>query len=132
MTIFSYLVAEIQNEKFREPELLATLLRRLLPELGRRYGKIAGWKIHYAVGLVFAIIYARVWERDKVKPSAKSGLVLGALSGLPAIAVWRLTFMLHPSPPKIHYRRFYGHLFLAHLVFGAFAAIGYRLGKGAS
>ena len=78
MKIFSYLVAEIQNEKFREPELLATLLRRLLPELGRRYGKIAGWKIHYAVGLVFAIIYARVWERDKVKPSAKSGLVLGA------------------------------------------------------
>ena len=129
MTLFSYLVAEIQNEKFREPELLATLLRRVVPELDRKYGKIAGWKIHYAVGLVFAIIYARLWERTKIKPTAKSGLVLGAISGLPAIAVWRLTFLLHPSPPKIHFRRFYGHLFLAHLVFGTFAAIGYKIVK---
>lgn len=127
MTLFSYLVAEIQKEKFREPELLATLLRRLVPELSSKYGRIAGWKIHYAVGLVFAIIYARLWEEKRVKPSAKSGLALGALSALPAIAVWRLTFLLHPSPPKIHFKRFYGHLFLAHLVFGAFAAIGYKI-----
>ena len=129
MTSFSYLVARSQKENFREPELLAILLRRLIPELNKKYSKIAGWNIHYAIGIAFAIIYATLWESGKLKASVKSGLLLGGLSGLLAIVVWNATFRLHPFPPNVKFKRYYGHLFLAHLVFGAFASIGYKIAK---
>ena len=129
MTSFSYLVAQSQKENFREPELLAILLRRLIPELNKKYSKIAGWNIHYAVGIAFAMIYAALWEKSKLKASVKSGLLFGGLSGLLAIVVWNATFRLHPAPPNVEFKRYYGHLFVAHLVFGAFASIGYKIAK---
>ncbi|HKH60227.1 MAG TPA: hypothetical protein VKA49_05320 [Flavitalea sp.] len=129
MTSFSYLVAQFQKENFREPELLAILLRRLVPELNKKYSKIAGWNIHYAVGIAFAIIYSTLWEKNKLKASVKSGLLLGGLSGLLAIIIWKATFLLHPSPPNVEFKRYYGNLFVAHLVFGAFASIGYKIAK---
>lgn len=129
MTSFSYLVAQSHKENFREPELLNILLRRLIPELNKKYGKIAGWNIHYAVGIAFAMIYATIWEKSKLKASVASGLLLGGLSGLLAIVVWNATFLLHPAPPNVKIKRYYSHLLVAHLVFGAFASMGYKVAK---
>jgi hypothetical protein len=33
---------------------------------------------------------------------------------------------MHPNPPKKNRNRFFGHLLLAHIVFGVFSALTYK------
>jgi hypothetical protein len=130
MTLFSYLVSETKEENFKEPELLGKLLYRLIPDLNKQNSRFAGWSLHYVVGFIFAFLYARLWEERKIKPTVESGLMLGGLSGVLAIIVWKSTFKLHPLPPKIYAGKYYGHLLITHFIFGAFAVLGYKLWAG--
>ncbi|WP_423146036.1 hypothetical protein [Rubrolithibacter danxiaensis] len=127
MTLFSYIVSENKEKNFKEPEVLAQLLQNMLPQIKKEPTQVAGWSMHYSMGMIFALIYEYLWQERKVKPTIKNGLILGGLSGLAGIMVWKLVFKIHPNPPKLHFNRYYGHLFLAHLVFGTFAAIGHNL-----
>jgi hypothetical protein len=127
MTLFSYEVSAEKNKQFREPELLNTLLKRLLPPGKKDVPGITGWLIHYGVGLLFSSVYDRVWKKTKFNPTIVNGLLLGVISGLIGAGVWKTVLELHPDPPKIKEERYYAHLILAHLVFGAFAALGYRI-----
>jgi hypothetical protein len=127
MTLFSYLVSEVQEENFKEPELLGKLLQTLAPDVNKDLGRFIGWNLHYFVGFIFAFLYASLWERTKVRPTLKSGLILGALSGMVGLTVWKLCFRVHPNPPKINFKRYYGHLLATHLIFGVFTVIGYNL-----
>ena len=56
--------------------------------------------------------------------------MLGGLSGILAIIIWKSTFKLHPAPPKIQTGKYYGHLLITHFIFGAFAVLGYKFGAG--
>lgn len=129
MTLFSYLVSEAKDRNFKEPELLGTLLRRILPTMSKSNSQLSGWALHYVVGILFAMFYVWLWNGKMLKASGKSGIGLGAVSGVIGALVWHLTFRLHPSPPKTSYRKYYGHLVVTHIVFGLFALIGYQLTK---
>lgn len=131
MTLFSYAVSEYIDKNFKEPRVLGTLLERVL-FTGRRTTEPAGWLLHYGMGLVFTSAYDFIWRRTGIKPTIKSGLIMGGVSGLVGIGVWDLTFKTHPNPPALNLKRYYGHLILAHLIFGAFTALGYRNIKGSS
>jgi hypothetical protein len=128
MTMFSYLVSEKKNKLFKEPVLLNVLLGKVKSsDLQRNDKNPEGFIIHYLVGLFFAAVYDQVWKKTKLKPTLQSGLLLGGINGLLAVGVWKATFKLHPRPPLIDYKKYYNHLLLAHLVFGAFTVLGYRL-----
>jgi hypothetical protein len=128
MTMFSYLVSEKKNKLFKEPALLNLLLGKVKSsDLHQNHKNPEGWIIHYLVGLFFTVVYDQVWKKTKLNPSLKSGLLLGGINGLIAVAVWKTTFKLHPRPPLIDYKKYYNHLVLAHLVFGAFTVIGYKI-----
>jgi hypothetical protein len=127
MTLFSYLVSEWQGENFKEPELLGRLLQPLIPELKKKHTELAGWNLHYLVGFIFSFVYARIWAETKLKPNLKSGLFLGAVSGVVGLLTWKLCFKIHPNPPKISFRKYYGHLLITHLVFGVCTALAYKL-----
>jgi hypothetical protein len=129
MTLFSYVVSDIKNKNFREPELLGKLVYTLLPGTDKRFSQIVGWNLHYLVGFIFSLFYIKIWEETGLKPSLKSALLLGALSGVVGLAVWKLCFKAHPNPPKISFRRYYGHLIATHLVFGLFSMLGYQLAR---
>ncbi len=118
MTLFSWLAAEAEQEKFEEPVLLADLEKDMLPADLKRFAGAAGWATHYGIGLLFAGLYTYLRRNNAVHPLLKSGVVFGALSGLGGIAVWKTVFMLHPRPPRIRSKSFYRQLFLAHLIFG--------------
>ncbi|WP_194776254.1 hypothetical protein [Pararhodonellum marinum] len=126
MTLFSYLVSEKKEENFREPVILADLLSRLSPSLRKSDAIIEGWGLHYLVGLMFAFGYHKLWQTGKVKPGILSGSLLGAASGVAGILVWKTVFKLHPNPPAKNLKKYFGHLLLAHVVFGAFAGMGYK------
>lgn len=134
MTLFSYAASEKQHEQFKEPVLLHKLFRKGLLSLpGKRSGKgnrLDGWLLHYIAGFLFSTAYDRIWNETKVAPTIPSGIVLGAISGLAGIAIWDLTFRMHPDPPKVNIKDYYKHLMAAHVVFGVFAALGYRAPEG--
>lgn len=127
MTIFSYLVSASENKNFREPEVLGQLIKRLPKSGSRNSAQIAGWCLHYAIGISFVALYNELWKRKKIKPSLTSGALLGAASGLAGITGWQGMFEVHPNPPAKNLKPFFGHLMLAHIVFGVFSALTYKL-----
>jgi hypothetical protein len=131
MTLFSYLVSEAEKENYSEPERLGQLIHGLLPLLNKKEHQLTGWAAHYMVGLVFAAVYVRLWEKKLLKPSLKNNLLIGGISGLAAVAIWKTTFKLHPLPPALNFDKYYLQLVPAHIVFAVFAGLGYRLLKKA-
>lgn len=130
MTAFSYLVSVSHEKQFREPEILAKLLKRIIPALTSPTAHITGWTLHYAVGFGFNIIYDLLWRKTPMKPGLRSGVLLGGASGFIGAAVWKMVFKLHPFPPSVERNNYYKHLLLAHVVFGIFSTLGYKLGSG--
>ncbi len=117
MTAYSYTLSQLQKEHYREPVILGQLLHRSAP-IDKQKASVAGWVAHYGVGVLFAAVYRQLWRKRKISFSSRSGLLLGALSGLLAAAVWKTVLNLHPSPPQLKYNRFYGQLIPAHVIFG--------------
>lgn len=129
MTLFSYIVSRNRAENFKEPELLAALEKELLPPGLKEFALPAGWSTHYSIGIVWAIAYHLLWQKNIVEPTVKNGLLLGGISGLIGVAFWDACFKMHPRPPRIKYRLFYGQLVLAHLIYGAVTTISGRNNK---
>ncbi len=130
MSLFSYIVSKLEDKDFREPVVLAKLLKKLPLEMDKHERLIAGWIGHYGVGVMFTTLYDQLWGRKIIKPGIGSGLLFGALGGLTGVIVWKITFLLHPRPPSKDLKAYFSHLLLAHLVFGAFSAVGYNLVDG--
>lgn len=126
MTIFSYLYASAKNSNMKEPDLLAKMINRVTG-LTKNNAAIAGWVLHYAVGLLFVEMYVQTWQRWQMRPSTKNGLLFGGISGVAAIVVWKLTLKKHPLPPAVNFKTHAVNLFIAHLVFGLFAGVTYKI-----
>ncbi len=128
MTLYSYGVANKEQRQYREPELLNKLVDKA-PINSSKISKKhpTGWLMHYAVGFTFSAVYDYIWRKTPISPTVKSSLVMGAISGVIGIMGWKTFFSAHPNPPKTHYKGFYMQLLVAHIIFGLFAKIGYRL-----
>ncbi|WP_428331726.1 hypothetical protein [Mucilaginibacter sp.] len=127
MTADSYLMSLLMDENFREPEHLATMIGRLAPKLSKQAQMIAGWGAHIAMGIVFASVYVELWETKKIKHSIKNGIILGIVSGVLGLLIWKATFKVHPLPPWINFDKYYWQRIPAHIVFAVGATIAYRL-----
>ena len=128
MTIFSYLVSELMKDNFREPEIQTYLFKNILPT-AKQYAPYLAWSLHYFIGFAFVFIYVRLWDYNKLKPNIESALFLGAVTGIVGIIGWYFTLKIHPNLPIINPKNFFIVLFLAHIIFGIFALIGYVLTK---
>ena len=82
------------------------------------------------MGLLFEIIYVSLWANKKLKPSIKNNLLMGVISGVVAIALWKITFKMHPLPPRLNFNKFYAQLVPAHVVFCVVSGLTYNLLKG--
>jgi len=92
----------------------------------KKSAQIAKWFTLYAIGILFVVGYSELWKQKNVKPSLTSGDLLGATSGLVGIIGWKAMFEAHPNPPAKNLKRFFGHLMLAHIIFGIFSALAYK------
>ena len=124
MTGFSYGVANLTQQQFREPELLNKLISPTVPEPVQ--STAYGWIIHYGVGLGFMFTYHQVWTRNRTNTLLKNTLVLGLASGILGASVWAAVLKLHPHAPSVNVKRFLPHLIAAHIVFAFFAKRGYK------
>lgn len=126
MTLFSYLVSYVRSSRFKEPELLNSLIKSssAIP-LNPSEKNIKGWLIHYLIGWVFMVFFDIIWTYTVINPSLLTGSLLGLLAGFIGIAGWRIMFRLNNDPPEIPFRSFYLHLLIAHIIFGAGASLVY-------
>lgn len=128
MTLYSYGVANKKQREYREPVLLNKLVNRApvnLPKITKNHA--VGWLMHYTIGYTFCVGYDYIWRKTSVSPTTKSSLLMGAMSGVMGIMGWKAFFSAHPNPPKTHYKGFYRQLLVAHVIFGFFAKVGYKL-----
>jgi len=127
MTLFSYLIAASKDRQLEEPKLLAKLVR---PILKRRYKALApsfGWGAHYTMGYIMTLAFQEFWQENNTVPTVKDGLISGTVGGITGILIWKTVFKICAHTPHIAFKRYYGHLFLAHLVFGVGVALSTRL-----
>ena len=52
MTVFSYMISKSKIKNFRELEVLAQLMHHLPTHVSKRKAQIAGWGMHYAIGVI--------------------------------------------------------------------------------
>jgi len=128
MTIFSYAVSRLTNRQFTEP----VLLNRFLCGFGilKEYQlekNIAGWIIHYVVGLLFLMMYYIIWSKTRFDATYQTALILGPLSGLAGIVGWSILFRIQSVPANIKVSEYFTQLFVAHVIFTFTATGTFRL-----
>jgi hypothetical protein len=79
------------------------------------------------MGMIFAATYVELWETKKIKHNIKNGLILGAVSGLLGLLIWKATFKIHPLPPWLNYSNFYLQRIPAHIIFAVAATLAYKM-----
>jgi|SRR5690625_3848771 len=127
MTAYSYYRSHRLNRQFKEPKLLNTFLNRSELTAGKQVPPVSGWLLHYAVGLQFIVLYHIIWELTAINPSVLSGSLMGLANGFAGIAGWALLFRLHNNPPSVDLSKYYLHLIIAHIIFGASGTAAYML-----
>lgn len=127
MTAGSDLMSRIFGENYREPDHLASMIKRLAPGLSKSAKYIAAWGAHYAMGCVFAATFVELWEKRKIKHNIKNALLLGLISGVLGVLIWKGTFKAHPFTPWLHYEHYYLQRIPAHIIFAITATLTYRL-----
>ena len=124
MTLFSYMASRATGRNFNEPELLADMATKLLPQQQKALGKPAGWSFHYSIGTIWALTFREALKITKRKPASMNALLGGVTSGAIGTIVWHAIFKVHPEPPRIPHRSFYIQLMAAHVVYSlSFAAL---------
>jgi len=124
MTLFSYVMAQIKDDQFREPQLLNALLdssKSISAHSGRK--NVAGWLLHFFIGIAFVFLFSLVWNYSSIRPSWLSAAGFGFIAGIIGILGWETMFKLNPAPPDIQLKKFFVQLLIAHIIFalGAFA-----------
>ena len=115
MTLFSYLASGQEDKNFKEPVLLDDVAEH--EGMNRIIAKHAGWMIHYGFGMVWTVVMRYIILRTGIKPNALSGLLLGSIGGLIAVASWHPLIKRYRLVFKKNEKRFYSHLVLAHIIF---------------
>lgn len=118
MTAFSYLISKAFRELYKEPVLLQFLMTRFHFNLSLSVKTIAGWIIHYTIGLFFVIAWYIFWNLEVFEPTWLSGLIYGCIIGIIGIGGWVFLFMLADYKPRIDFKGYYLQLFFAHIIFG--------------
>ncbi|HLN74195.1 MAG: hypothetical protein ACM3O8_03975 [Methylococcaceae bacterium] len=118
MTAFSYLISETFRGLYKEPVLLHYLMIRFNFNLSPKEKTVAGWTIHYTIGLLFVLAWYILWKRGLFELNWLSGLIYGCVIGIIGIGGWAVMFILSDHKPKIDFKGYYLQLFFAHIVFG--------------
>lgn len=121
MTAFSYFLSKKKDKEFREPKLLGKMVYTAFPSVEKTPAEITGWVMHASMGLIFTLAYQQLLQKLRFRRDLSVEVFIGVVNGVVGITIWKLTFSLHPAPPKIHFSRFYQHLMLAHIIFSVTA-----------
>lgn len=86
-----------------------------------------GAVMHFAMGALFAVVYAWLWSLGLGAPVWTSGIVFGLVHGAVAAAVMPVMIRVHPRPPDMQMGPvMIAGLLMGHAVFGLVVALAYN------
>lgn len=112
MTAFSYLCSRPKKANYREPELLAEMLKSLAGQASEP----AGWLIHYSIGALWSPL-EWFWLKTRHKANIKDAAAFGVFGGTTGAFIWELMFRLTRASHATHKAGFYTQLVVAHVVY---------------
>ena len=127
MTAFSYMVSEAFRELYKEPLLLQYLMTRFKIGIKGTMKVIAGWTLHYFIGLLFVLIFHLLWKSGLIEISWLVGLIYGTIIGIIGIGGWVVMFILSNYKPRIDFKGYYLQLFIAHMIFAMTIILVYKI-----
>ena len=132
MTLYSYLKAKKENQEYVEPIMINRLIdnSKNLPSIRDEEIHPAGWVLHYITGIGFVSVYQLLSKDALTKPTFGKTFIIGSLSGLAGILVWKMLFKQHDQPPRNYRYGYYRQLFVAHIIFALAALPTYKVLDG--
>ena len=88
---------------------------------------IAGWALHYFIGLLFVLIFHFLWKSGFLEITWLAGLIYGAIIGIIGIGGWVVMFILSNYKPRIDFKGYYLQLFVAHMIFAMTIVMVYKI-----
>ncbi len=122
MTLFSYLMAALFNQQFREPELLNLLIKHLSTDKDNSWiskKSCLGWMIHYLAGFVFAFCFVLIAELFKINWTLSTAVFFGLGSGVVGVGFWIIMILKSLYPPEFNLTAYSGQLIIAHILFAS-------------
>lgn len=116
MTLFSYMIALLAAQPFKEPFLLAVLLNKF-KVTDNTTNRAIGWILHYVLGLLFVLLFEVLLQLKWLSVSWSSALIYGLVIGIMGILGWIILFQITDKKPKMNYAGYYTQLFIAHVIF---------------
>lgn len=128
MTLYSYWKSKQEKQEYVEPVMINKLIDNSenMPSVRNEDSHPVGWGLHYLTGIAFVSAYWLIWHKALKKPTANKIIVIGSLSGIIGIVVWKLLFVQHNNPPHNYRHGYYRQLLIAHIVFTGFALLSYN------
>jgi uncharacterized membrane protein YagU involved in acid resistance len=105
MTGALYMLTYVTGRTFKVVKVLGNMLTNSVHADGslsdNKRAIFLGVVAHYAIGVMFALIYVWLWQRGIGRPDLWNGIVFGTLNGLFAIVFWYMFITLHIKPPRL-------------------------------
>lgn len=124
MTAFSYIIARIKSQQFKEPKLLNMILRRsTLDQMNPSNNSIIGWVLHFSIGIILMTLFYILHLTFSFNISFLSIFIYGVFAGILSILSWHLMFLISANSLDISLKEFYIQLLIAHILFALGAVI---------
>jgi|SRR5947209_3652115 len=117
MTALTTLSSAAAGENLTIPDVLAQQLQDYFPQMHTRYKQLAGWTLHYALGVLWCIMLSHNLDEKRYQAAVKRLMFLATGSGLLAVLIWKAIFQFNPRGSRPSPNKFYSSLFISHLVF---------------
>ncbi|WP_296622170.1 hypothetical protein [Marivirga sp.] len=120
MTIVMYLYGNLTKKKTKVVHILGLMMTGNLALSKEQKTKIltTGSIAHLFIGILFSFAYFLLWNWGVFNISTFDSIIVGALSGVLAIIVWKSYFNVYRKPPRVPLPHYFTALFISHIVFG--------------
>lgn len=119
MTAVMYLYAKFTNQFTKVIHILGSMISGDSNyESPKKNSLILGTLGHFAAGIAFSFSYFLLWNWGFFRIDFLDSVLIGAVSGVVAIIVWKGYLTFHNMPIKISHTHYFTALFLSHIVFG--------------
>jgi hypothetical protein len=130
MTLFVLLVHKISANQLNVIRILGTMLTHTTTydrsTSSRPVSVATGLVSHYAVGYFFTAFYVIAWQHKWLGYTTVDCALIGFITGLFGILVWRIYFAIHRFAPAVRLSVYLPTILIAHVVFGVSAGWLYR------
>lgn len=120
MTLLMYAYTHLSKKNTRVIHILGTMVTGGIDNTNNLNANVlvTGSIAHVSVGILFCFAYFLLWNWGVFDITVIDSIIVGTFSGVLAVIVWKLYFMVHQQPPQVPLLHYFAALFISHIIFG--------------